>query len=383
MQCSDESEPLLTLQERSDLINAEFTPPFVSCDPKLLSVFVVAFDTRAGNVVEWKYPESYSLTGVEFKALPSGAHNVQHDVMIFELANNFGLAAYIMKQVDNTAERGARMKSVGVITSNYLALCQHEERLVELAHDSVEHPGAYEQLIQYFAEFNQGCSVPVSLEMKANSVGSMYDLFKSQGVQIFTLWKMLLLKKRILLQCTPPISRQCSYVICLAAICHSQFTQSNPLFYVTVNDMTTLNYKQSYIACSADMILKTKGSQVYDVYVTGSAVVDPKGEMFPVTRGDIIRYNQLCGAVDKEYGKKNTSEVDRLIQGYFSVLTTDLFNTLTNLMTGSRGLQPDDLKDIRLHNSDLPYLQTLVDKLGYDVELFSPSCCEEHFSSLI
>ena len=53
------------------------------------------------------------------------------------------------------------------------------------------------------------------------------------------------------------------------------------------------------------------------------------------------------GAVDKEYGKKNTSEVDRLIQGYFSVLTTDLFNTLTNLMTGSRGLQPDDLKDIR------------------------------------
>ena len=48
MQCSDESEPLLTLQERSDLINSEFSPPYVSCDPKLLSIFVVAFDTRAG-----------------------------------------------------------------------------------------------------------------------------------------------------------------------------------------------------------------------------------------------------------------------------------------------------------------------------------------------
>ena len=34
---------------------------------------------------------------------------------------------------------------------------------------------------------------------------------------------------------------------------------------------------------------------MYDVYVTGSTVVDPQGEMFPVTRGDIIRYNQLCG----------------------------------------------------------------------------------------
>ena len=49
MQCSDESEPLLTLQERSDLINAEFCPPYISCDPKLLSIFVVAFDTRAGT----------------------------------------------------------------------------------------------------------------------------------------------------------------------------------------------------------------------------------------------------------------------------------------------------------------------------------------------
>ena len=55
-----------------------------------------------------------------------------------------------------------------------------------------------------------------------------------------------------------------------------------------------------------------------------------------------------AGAVDKEYGKKNTSEVDRLIQGYFSVLTTDLFNTLTNLMSGNRHMQPADLKDIQL-----------------------------------
>ena len=73
------------------------------------------------------------------------------------------------------------MKSVGVISSNYLALFQHEEKLVELAQESVERPGAYEQLIQYFAEYNQSFSVPVSLEMKSNTVGSMYDLFKSQG----------------------------------------------------------------------------------------------------------------------------------------------------------------------------------------------------------
>lgn len=50
--------------------------------------------------MEWKYPENYSLSGVEFKALPSGAHNVQHDIMLFELNSHFGIAAYIMKQVN-------------------------------------------------------------------------------------------------------------------------------------------------------------------------------------------------------------------------------------------------------------------------------------------
>ena len=128
--------------------------------------------------MEWNYPESFDLRGVEFKAMPSGAHNVQHDTMIFEIRNHFGIAAYIMKQVrsgpleteslvlpkprfiickpargqlsswiyrrttelgvhttifakvDVAAERGARMKSVGVVCSHYLPLHQHQERLV-------------------------------------------------------------------------------------------------------------------------------------------------------------------------------------------------------------------------------------------------------------
>ena len=53
--------------------------------------------------------------------------------------------------------------------------------------------------------------------------------------------------------------------------------------------MTTLNYKKSYIACSADTILQTKGSAVYDVYVTGSAVLSENGAPLQSTRGDIIR----------------------------------------------------------------------------------------------
>lgn len=76
------------------------------------------------------------------------------------------------------------MKSVGVVCDNFLAPLQHEDRLVELSHEVVETPGKYERLIQFVEEFNESCSdaVPVVLEVKPNAVGTMYDLFKSQGM---------------------------------------------------------------------------------------------------------------------------------------------------------------------------------------------------------
>eukprot|EP00116_Pleurobrachia_bachei_P012190 sb/3472452/ len=145
----DDTEPLLQAPEveiRSPGGKPDHVADvhYVHCDPKLCAIFVVAFDTREGNVIEWCYPDDYDLTGVEFKAMPSGAHNVQHDVVVFEVNGNFGMAAFMMKQVENTAERGARMKSVGVVTRNYPSLSPHEERLVEFAQQCVEFPGKNE-----------------------------------------------------------------------------------------------------------------------------------------------------------------------------------------------------------------------------------------------
>jgi hypothetical protein len=45
----------------------------------LLGIFVVAFDTRQGNLVEWQMPESLNLDQIEFKAMASGFHLVQKD----------------------------------------------------------------------------------------------------------------------------------------------------------------------------------------------------------------------------------------------------------------------------------------------------------------
>jgi hypothetical protein len=41
-----------------------------------LNVYILS---ALGNIIEWKHPETVQLTGVEFKALASGAHTVFKD----------------------------------------------------------------------------------------------------------------------------------------------------------------------------------------------------------------------------------------------------------------------------------------------------------------
>ena len=47
----------------------------------LIGIFVVSFDTRQGNVIEWQIPENLNLEHVEFKAMASGLHLVKKDLV--------------------------------------------------------------------------------------------------------------------------------------------------------------------------------------------------------------------------------------------------------------------------------------------------------------
>ncbi len=54
-------------------------PPLNDTLVDLLAIFVVTFDTRFGNVIEWQEPAELDLRGVEFKAMASGFHLVSTD----------------------------------------------------------------------------------------------------------------------------------------------------------------------------------------------------------------------------------------------------------------------------------------------------------------
>ena len=58
--------------------------------------------------------------------------------------------------------------------------------------------------------------------------------------------------------------------------------------------------------------------------------------------------NIVSGAVDRAFGKRNTSEIDKMIQSYFVQMISDIFTTFSTLMSGSRRMEASHLKDIRL-----------------------------------
>eukprot|EP01135_Chromosphaera_perkinsii_P004219 Nk52_evm8s272 gene=Nk52_evmTU8s272 len=90
------------------------------------AVFVVSFDTRKGNTLEWCVGD-VDLTGVEFKSMTSGSHLVDRDFVYFRKGlMHYGISCFAKKKVDNASERGVRMRSVGVMCSSYVSLHRHQ-----------------------------------------------------------------------------------------------------------------------------------------------------------------------------------------------------------------------------------------------------------------
>ena len=47
----------------------------------LLAIFVVSFDAKLGNMIEWQVPADVDLKHIEFKAMASGFHLISNDLV--------------------------------------------------------------------------------------------------------------------------------------------------------------------------------------------------------------------------------------------------------------------------------------------------------------
>nr|XP_020474883.1 protein LCHN-like isoform X1 [Monopterus albus] len=379
---------------------------------QIVSVFVVTFNTRSGNMLEWCLPKNMDLEGVEFKAIASGSHRVTTDFIYFRKGYYFGLACFANMAVESTVERGARMKSVGILSPSYILLYRYMSFLEHQVRLQLQSPGHYSPLEAFYEDKRArlppsgdavvtacpaniwGAAINYSMqpEMKiTHPEGCMSQFIRFFGEQIMVLWKLALLRRRILIFSPPPVGVVCYRVYCCCCLANISIPgvgmavpEFRPFFYVNVADISALENELSYVACTTEKIFEEK-KDLYDVYVDNQNVRTYRDGLKPVLRlsnADREKYRKLTKQrqmllySQEETGDCVSSEEDLFIL-FFLEQNNRIFQTLSEV-AGSPDptLTQESVRAMGLDpHGDRLFLLHLLEIYGYDTLLVSEQLC--------
>ncbi|XP_019484838.1 PREDICTED: LOW QUALITY PROTEIN: protein LCHN-like [Hipposideros armiger] len=291
-------------------------------EDQMVAVFVVTFDPRSGNMVEWCLPQDIDLEDVAFKSMASGSHKIQSDFIYFRKGPFFGLACFANMPVESELELGARMKSVGILSPSHTPLYRYMHFLENQVRHQLEMPGQHSHLAAFYEDKKgvlragpgRGGSPPpvcwlpsihryMYPEMKiTHPAGCMSQFIKFFGDQILVLWKFALLQKRILIFSPPPVGVVCYRVHCCCCPASvslpsigGAIPESKPFFYVHVADIESLEVEVSYVACTTEKIFEEK-RELYDEYVDNKNVKTHHDHLQPLLKinsADREKYRRL------------------------------------------------------------------------------------------
>lgn len=379
---------------------------------QIVSVFVVTFNTRSGNMLEWCLPKDMDLEGVEFKAIASGSHRVSTDFIYFRKGCYFGLACFANMAVESTVERGARMKSVGILSPSYTLLYRYMSFLEHQVRLQLQSPGHYSPLEAFYEDKRallppSGDGVVTALpanvwsaainhsmhpEMKiTHPAGCMSQFIRFFGEQIMVLWKLALLRRRILIFSPPPVGVVCYRVYCCCCLANISIPgvgvavpEFRPFFYVNVADISALENELSYVACTTEKIFEEK-KDLYDVYVDNQNVKTYRDGLKPLLRlstADREKYRKLTEQrqmllySQEENGDCVSSEEDLFIL-FFLEQNNRIFQTLSEV-AGSPDptVTQESVRAMGLDpHGDRLFLLHLLEIYGYDTLLVSEQLC--------
>ncbi|XP_035012053.1 DENN domain-containing protein 11 [Hippoglossus stenolepis] len=378
---------------------------------QIVAVFVVTFDTRSGNMVEWCLPHDINLDGVEFKSMASGSHRITSDFIYFRKGCYFGLACFANMPVDSELERGARMKSVGILSPSYTLLYRYMHFLENQVRLQLKCPGQYSPLEAFYEDKKavlpptgnglvtacptwsvttiNRCMHP---EMKiTHPAGCMSQFIQFFGEQIMVLWKFALLRKRLLIFSPPPVGVVCYRVYCLCCLANVSLPgvgvsvpELRPYFYINIADITTLETEMSYVACTTEKIFEEK-KDLYDVYIDNQNVKTHRSHLQPLLRlnaADKEKYRKLSEQrqlllYSQEVDGDCTSNEEDLFILFFMELNNRIFQTLSEVAGSSDPtLTADHVRAMGLDpQCDRSFLLDLLEVYGIDVALVIDNLC--------
>lgn len=295
--------------------------------PPVTAAFCVIFDARKGYTIAWKEAiDGLDVEGVvEYKALPSGLHSVEEDLVYFVHENYAGISAFLNKENDQDA-RGARMLATGVLVPvNDSRMGQswlHADGLRELVAKQIGNPKDVKLLEEYWAKYRisdgqvdaaastdelvsaEGAQKKPNGYQKMRAMSDITQqplqklsqhhpatalpvLFKMFGPLMFPLYRAALLRKRILLVGEAPVEVNCNFVYAISILSSIQKVllpllpvddvpdmRLRPLFNVGIQDIPLLErpkesegeIQDGWIACTTDDVLATK-PELFDLLV--------------------------------------------------------------------------------------------------------------------
>ncbi|XP_062501052.1 DENN domain-containing protein 11-like [Corticium candelabrum] len=363
-------------------------------DSNIVAIFVVAFDTRSGNILEWSLPAEFEYGDIEFKAMASGLHTIFSDFNYFKIGQLFGLSCYQRLQLEGEEaerERGARMKSVGVLAMCYSGLHDHMEFLQQAVERLNKTPGNYGALEEYYQ--SHMVSVPVSEEPAislrnvvlprltiTHSAGSFAQVWHFFGENIFVLWKAALLRQRILFVSPPPTGVTCYRVYCACLMAsHSVGVVAerdvNPLFYINLADIQQLEKESSYVACTTEKIFAMK-THLYDIYVDNQniTVLGQIRNGIHCTGKDCLRYQEVENQLNDHalsVSEEGILSKDKMLIENFQRMNNKILSKLADVSRSDcHDLSKVDINELGLDPiNDHAFLQQLIDLYSFDVNL--------------
>ncbi|KAF8952208.1 hypothetical protein BGZ46_003619 [Entomortierella lignicola] len=222
--------------------------------PSIDAIFVVRFDTRRGNILEWSNSvPGIGLQGVEFSALPSGLHGSSQDVIYFHLDGCIGVSVFANAPSSNVEHRGAQMVSVGVLVkpSADTGRCGQHKTLLHAAGPSSSTNKRDSYRARNVRRISRSFTLSEPIQPMSPTSAGHHDvetddipsshpshqflrLVQTMGPSIFILWKAALLRKRILIYTQPPVE-----AMCLAGTTDKLFLFKPELYDVLVDVSTT------------------------------------------------------------------------------------------------------------------------------------------------
>jgi hypothetical protein len=220
----------------------------------------------------------------------------------------------------------------------------------------------------------------------AHPAGAITQYLQFFGPHIFILWKLALLKKRVIFYAPPPIGVVCYRVYCTCLLTGHVLRgdldlDCNPMFYVNVNDIDTLQTTGQYVACTSERILQSK-TELYDVFVDQQHLMTPLASLDPILRltpADKERYDLLNSIRSNQLitsgGVGDSQNDDYGFVAFFRELNSQLLRTMIEAVEREDHLMTVDMvESVGLDPArDRNFLTELAAQLNFNLNVQRPS----------